>query len=616
MALKYQSPVVHRASRVFSTTLRPPEAVSFSQWAEQNFRLSAESSAVQGRFRPWKFQRGILDAIGDPTLERVTVLKAARIGYTKSLIASIGAIAATDPCPIILLMPTDDDARGIAVDEIDPAFRDSPVLKGLMRQGRLDGRSTLTQRSLKGGGSLKILSARAPRNLRRHTAKVLFGDEVDGMEITPEGDPIALAEMRTMSFADRKIVMGSTPTDEATSIIAKLYRESDMRVFEVPCPNCGGCFQLKWEHIKWPTGKPREAFAVCPECDDPIAENRKPEMVESGDWRPTAPHVVGHAGFQTSALVSMFANASWGKLAEEWEKARRAGPASEQVFVNTVLGIPWSTALNAVSEHELQARAEKFGLSLALDGSGWDADIPESVLYITAGVDVQVDRLEVTSLGWSHDGQRWILGHEVIRGSAKDQSTWDELDAMLGTEFKHPLGGRIGFEAACIDSGDGNMTQPVYDFCNPRLSRRIVAIKGVTGARPVIKAASGRKARAKGIPLWLIGVDQVKTDILTTLHFEKGRANAFRFSNRLSTQWFEQFTAERREVKYRQGRPVVEFVRIGNRQAEALDASVYAIAARGICRFDFDKRAAQLTVATGKPKVSLREIAARLSGNN
>jgi phage terminase large subunit GpA-like protein len=603
-----------RLRRSVAAGLRPPARLSYSQWAAANFRLSAAGSGQAGKFRPWKFQREILDAMGDPAIERVSVMKSARTGFTKSLVAAIGATAINDPCAMALFVPTDDDAKRIAVDEIDPAFRESPALSGAMKTGRSGGRNTLTQRTMTGGGTLKVLSARSPRNFRSHTLKVVFCDEVDGMEITSEGDPLMLIEKRTLSFVDRKIVVGSTPTDEVSSLINKRYGESDQRVFEVPCPHCSHRFELQWEHIKWTPGKPSDIHAACPECGSCIDERDKPAMVEAGEWRAMAPEVVGHAGFRVSSLVSLFANASWAKLAEEYEKAVKSGPSATQVFYNTVLGRPWSTTIGYVSDGDLFQKVEDFGLGFDASASRWSVRIPSEVLYVTAGIDVQVDRLEVSLWGWSEDGQRWVLGHEIVRGSTKLETTWSDLDALLETKWKHPLGGEIGVEAACVDSGDGNRTQEVYDYCMPRSHRRIVAIKGRAGPLPVIKASTSRRKKSRGGQLWIVGVDQVKTDIITAVALERGTPGCIRFSDLLDREWFSQFASEQRKVRYIQNRPVVEFARIANRNAEALDASVYAIAARGLCRFDFERRMAELT--TGKPKatLSIKDIAARFSG--
>ncbi len=607
------SSAVKRLRSAVARALRPPEDLSFSRWAEANFRISAVSSAAPGRFRPWKFQRGILDAMGDPLLEKVSVIKSARTGYTLSLVASIGAFSVNDPCPMILLMPTDDDARGIAVDEIDPAFKESPTLRDVMKVGRFDGRNTLTQRALLGGGSLKILSAMAPRNLRRHTAKVLMCDEVDGMKITKEGDPITLAIKRTTSFADRKIIMGSTPVDEATSIISKRYEESDKRIFEIPCIHCGVPFELLWEHLDWTPGDPESVRAHCPSCGCEIEEKHKPEMVEAGEWRATAPHVKGHAGFRLNALISMFANASWVKLVQEYETAKRNGSSDMQVFYNTVLGLVWSAAIDYVSDEILIARGEDFGISWNMETSEWREDVPEQVAYITAGVDVQPDRNEIVFLG--HSAQhRWILGHHVVYGSTALDSTWDETLAVLRTQWKHPLGGVIGVEAAAVDSGDGNRTQQVYDFCErPECqANKIVAIKGDDGPRRVIEV-SRTKRRNRTAPLYIIGVDQVKTDILTSLSLEKEDEQSFRFSNTLTAEFISQLNSERRVLSYKDGRPIIVFERIGKRAAEALDGTVYAIAVKNLCRIDYSTRYEQLK-SDRKPARGLRDSVSKLHG--
>lgn len=586
--------------RAAGKALRPPPVLSYSEWASQNVRLPSGQSAISGRWRPWKFQRIMLDLIGDPLIERVTIPKAARLGYTRSLVAAIAADAANDPCPIILLSPADDDARGMMTDEVDPTFEDSPALAGLMRTGRFDGKNTLTQRALMGGGSLKSLAARSPRNLRRHTARKVYCDEVDGYEITAEGDPIKLVEKRTQSYADRKSVIGSTPTLMETSIVWKCWLSSDQGVFEIQCPTCGGFFEVEWEHIQWPQGEPEGAFAACPCCGGVIEERYKAVAVENGRRRTLRPEVKGHAGFRLSALVSLQPGATWAILAAEYEEAKRGGPAAMQVFYNTVLGRPWSSALEHIDQHVLMSRREPFGLSFDPAASEWRADIPAEVLYITAGVDVQIDRVEVTILGWSRN-QRFVLGHEVVWGATTLESTWNDLDALLQTRWRHPLGNEIGIEAVAVDSGDGNRTQFVYDFCQPRQDRRVMAIKGMGSARPVIEASKNRKHRRKGVNLHIIGVDQVKTDILTSVSIEPIGDNglpspgAIRFSDVLEAAWFEQLTSERRVIEYRAGKVKMEFKRIENRSAEALDATVYAIAIRNICRFDFDRREKDLT---------------------
>jgi hypothetical protein len=60
---------------------------------EENIRLPAGDTAIPGPIRMWGYQRGIADAIGDPLIERVTVIKSARVGYTTLLVGALANIS-------------------------------------------------------------------------------------------------------------------------------------------------------------------------------------------------------------------------------------------------------------------------------------------------------------------------------------------------------------------------------------------------------------------------------------------------------------------------------------------------------------------------------------------
>lgn len=572
---------------------KPHPIMTLSQWTEANLFLPEGQSARAGnRWRNWPYMREIIDSIGDPEVTRVTIMKGARLGYTKALIAAIGASAAQAPSPIILLVPTDDDCKGYAVDEMEPMFEASPALANILVKSRNDGRNKLTRKALLGGGSIKILAARSPRNLRRHDAKKLFCDEVDAMEITGEGDPLSLAEMRTFAHADRKIVVGSTPTEEDISIIDKRYKTSDQRIFEVPCPYCGTFFEILWQHIRWPQGVPEEAVCICPHCEvahlegapppQPINDRQKLEMAEKGVWRATRPEVKNHRGYKINALVSGLANAAWPMLAAEYLKAKRGGPSELQVFANTVEGRPWATSIGRVDASGLAARVEPWGLT-RLDHR--EMGLPPWVLAITAGVDTQDERLEVTLLGWTLFGPPCVLAHVVIEGSTLDKTTWDALDKFLRQRWEHPGGWWLGIDATAIDSGGSEgRTQQVYDFCEPKAFRRVFAIKGDGGARPVWKKAKKVKG---GHRLAIIGVDQVKIEVLERLSHQPfdadGNPNpaSIRLSEDLPEDYFEQVTGEVRRTRYVKNRVIREFVpKARGQRVEALDCTVYAWAVR------------------------------------
>lgn len=552
--------------------LRPPRRIALSHFIESEIRLPDDVSALPGSVRLYPFQAGIADAISDPELERVTIQKSARIGYTTLLVGALAHFVANDPAQILAVLPIEKDCRNFVVANVEPIFRSSPSLAGKLSEG---DRNTILSRRY-AGGSLNVVAAKSPNNLRGHNTRVLIMDEVDSMEITAEGSPILLAEGRTSSFPDRKIIIGSTPVDAATSLICESYDRSDKRIFEVCCPHCVGFAEVLWEHLRWPDGKPELAAWFCPECGAEVPESYKTQMVAAGRWRATQPEVVGHAGFRINSLVSPLHNARWPVLAAEFLE-KKGDPDKLRTFKNLVLGLPWIETLHDIDEAEVAGRGEPFGIG----------NIPAEVLYLTMGVDVQDDRLEACTLGHDRDDGILILDHAIIFGSPDDDQTWRELDALITARHAHPLGGTIGIDATAVDSGDGDWTQAVYDFCNPRSRRRVMAIKGMAGSRPVLAAGSKGKTFRN---LFIVASDVVKT----TLMNRTARKIGIRFSKSLDQSWFEQFLSQVKVVRYVGKRPVSRWEQISGRRSECLDATVYAYAARQAVPSNFDARAGEL----------------------
>ncbi len=566
--------------------LRTPPGIELSRWIEAAVRLPG-SQAEPGPMRLWPFQRAIADSIGAPEVERVSVLKSARIGYTSLLSSVIAYYVSADPSSILVVQPTQSDCRGFVVDDLEPLFEAAPALSGRLKPPSRtpDERSTIAHRIFP-GGSLKIVAARAPRNLRRHGAKVLLLDEVDGYEMTAEGDAVALAEKRTLAYRDRKIVCGSTPLFESTSAILRLYQQSDQRIFEVPCHACGGFSEFTWACIEWEPDRPETAAFRCPHCAALVSEREKATMVERGAWRATRPEVRGHHGYRLSSLISPLPNAAWGKLAAEFLAAKK-DPDLLRVFVNTVLGEPWRAGEDTgPDEHELASRMEPFSLEA----------IPPEVLILTAGVDVQDDRFEVSTLGFARDGAVYVLAHDVIFGRPQDvaDEAWRDLDDHLRRRFPHPKGGVLKIDACAIDAGDGDSYVQVLEFCSSRYGRRVFAIKGVDGfSRPplVTSKSTHRKGR-----LFIVGVDPLKNRILSMI----AKPGMMPFSGSLAEapDYFAQLLAERVVTRYRRGKPMLRLERRQGVRSEAIDCATYALAARAGLTIDLDRREAELASQT------------------
>ena len=137
---------------------KPPKKLSLSEWADENAFLSAESSAEGGRWRTLPYQKGIMDAITDPGIEQVTVMKSARVGYSKILNHVVGYHVHQDPAPIMLVQPTIEDAQGYSKEEIAPMLRDTPVLRGLVSEAKARMARTRFCKSSFQGGRLVLLA--------------------------------------------------------------------------------------------------------------------------------------------------------------------------------------------------------------------------------------------------------------------------------------------------------------------------------------------------------------------------------------------------------------------------------------------------------------------------
>ncbi len=573
-------PTIEQVAASARRALIPPPRLRLSDWIEGNVTLPEGVSAQPGPVKLWPFQREIADAIGDPAIERVTLVKPVRVGFTTLLTSAVASFVANEPAPILCLLPAEADCRDYMVSDVEPIFAASRAVADALGEDRDEGeRNTLLSRRFP-GGSLKVVAAKAPRNLRRHNVRVLFIDEADGMEATAEGSPILLAERRTLSFPDRKIVLGSTPVHDETSHVLRAYAQSDARVFEVPCPDCGVFTEIQWEQIVWDDDVPETARWCCPHCQAEIAERHKPQMVAQGQWRTTRPEITGHAGFRLNALVSLHTNASWAKLAAEFLGVKD-DPSTLQTFVNTILGQGWRGDGEELDDESLAGRGEDWGLEA----------VPADVLALTVGCDVQHDRLELTYVGWTETGTALVLGHRVIWGEWDDDATWTALDDALRARFPHELGGQIGVDAAAVDAGDGTTMNRVTAFAVPRTRRKVMAIKGAAGNRPLIERA-GSKTKT-GARLWIVGVDTAKTQIFARL----SRGQSIRLSADLPRVWHEQVASERAVLRYRRGQPVRSFERIPGRRAEALDCLVYAVAARQIVNPDWTRRRAELVEA-------------------
>jgi len=441
-----------------------------------------------------------------------------------------------------------------------------------------DSNQKILKRVFRNGASLAFVGANSPGGFRRITARIVAFDEVDGYPpqgAGVEGDQIKLGKKRSESFWNRKIILGSTPTLKLTSRIHRSWETSDQRRYYVPCPHCGHRQTLKWSGIRWESGNPATAHYVCEANGCIIEETSKPAMIDAGEWIAEKPFN-GHAGFHIWAGYSLFPNAAWPKLVEEFLEVKN-DPVELRTFVNLVLGEPWEERGEEVDRHSLQERAFAEGWA-ATSADDQMMPAPDGVLLVTCGVDVQGDRHEVERVGWGVGDESWSLDHHVIYGDPSGPDLWSELDNYLLTRTMTEDGRELDVAATAIDSG-GHSTDAVYNFVRDKARRRVWAIKGASQAgRPVWPKLASKNNKGR-IALFLIGTDSAKDMIYGRLRVKEPGPGYSHFPADRDSGWFEQLTSETVVTKYRKGVPIREWTPKPNTRQEALDCRVYAFAA-------------------------------------
>ena len=579
-----------KISQKILAAMQPPPNLAIDEWADIYRRLSPEASAEPGFWSTDRapYQRGMMQAISDPTIERVVFMTGAQVGKTEIINNAVGYYIDQSPSPMLIVQPTLEMAKMWSNDRLAPMLRDTPVLKGKVNDARSrDSGNTLYQKSFP-GGYLAIVGANSAAGLASRPVRAVFFDEVDRypQSAGSEGDPINLGIARTKTFThNRKIVMVSTPTNKGASRIETAFSQSDQRYYYVPCPDCNHMQTLKWSNVHWAKDEPETAEYICEECGSAWDDAKRYRAVKGGEWRASEPFS-GTAGFHLSGLYSPWT--PLGDIAKDFVAAKVL-PDTLRVFVNTTLAEVWEEQGERLDDYAVAERAEQFGDRL-----------DKRILLITCGCDIQDDRAEIESVGWGRDEESWSISYDIIYGDPSTPQFWQDVENVLVTKYETEDGRILQPRATCIDSG-GHYTKAVYDFVRPREGRRIFAIKGMAGeSRPIVSRPT--RNNIGKIRLFTLGVDNIKELIFSRLKIQSEGAGYCHFPADRPDEYFKQLASSEKIVtKFSKGFPRREFVKTRTRN-EALDCRVYAIGALAILNTNLNTLADRQAHAAEKPK--------------
>lgn len=595
---------VTAAVRRAAKFLCPPPDILPSKFAEDNIVISV-GNKVPGpiRFDAAAYQRGMIDVVREPGIRRVSYMLGAQLGKTTILQAITAYFVAHIPRSMIWLLPSQGDLTTFRATKLEPMLQANAAIADRMAKPR--GREGQNNASLISfiGGWLMFAWAGSMRTLRGRSAPVTLADEIDGMvraatDEKDEGDQVQLLMQRAASFGDESLhIESSTPTTKDSSRIEAAFDAGDQRRFWVPCPHCGERQVLRWENVTWEGRQkdyeadaefkdhlPETAAYACAHCGVAWNDGERIAAVRAGEWRAAKPFR-GHASFHLCELYSPFrrlrdiVQSYLDKLAVD----------SYNTFVNVSLAETWEAAGEVVDPTGLMKRREEYR-----------AQVPMKGVYLTAGIDMQQDRLECEVVAWGEGEESWSVQYKVLWGDPLQGDVWDDLDDLLASTYQHESGAELPIHAACLDTGGtGGYPQAAAEYLKGKTGRRLFGIKGVPGwGRALVESPQRKRSgkQARKFDLFLVGVDEAKLTVMRRLAKDKPGPGHCHFPADREAEWFKQITAEKLMLRYVKGQPIREWHKPDKARNEALDCRVYALAALKIMQPSMRRFAARLGV--------------------
>ncbi|MGE6451521.1 phage terminase large subunit family protein [Shewanella baltica] len=626
---------------------RPP-MLTCSQYADEHFYMSSESSYTEGKWESLPFQIGILNAMGNDQISTLNLMKSARVGYTKMLMANAAYKIEHKKRNVLIYQPRDGQAKTFMKKHVETAIRDIPVWRLLAPwMGRKHKDSTLEDKIFTNGKTLMVRGGTAAANYREISTDDVIYDELAGFDesIEHEGNATSLGDTRIELSMFPKSIRGSTPKVLGTCQIEKACSESPHYFkFSLPCPHCDELQDLKWGGpeeafgIKWNKNAkgehdPSTAYYLCEHCGCCIENNQLDDM----ELHPSSIWICENTGIRTKDFLDFYdadgndittppnisihiwsaynSLNSWAKLVTEFFKAK-GDKEKLQTFVNTKLGQPWDNDNGERLEWEDLAKRREMYPS---------GKVPNWVVYLTAGIDTQDDRYEGRIWGWGAGKEAALIDRFILYGEPASQVLTDKVAERIAKSYSRADGVILNIGTTCWDSG-GNYTDEVYSMSKKLGLMRVIPIKGANVyGKPI--ANFPRKRTAKGVYLTEVGTDNAKELLMSMLRIapdvDVRKPGAIHFPlNEVVCDDVElqQLTSERKVPVRKNGRIIYKWDN-QKRRNEALDCFVYALAALYIAIEKFginlDKlsKVTPIAISSDQPKEPKPKAAKQANAN-
>ena len=554
--------------------LKPPLKLSLSEWSDQHRVLSTEGSKEAGA---WETKRTpymieIYANFENKDVRDIILQMASQLAKSEFINNIIGKCIHLLPCPMLVVQPTDTMAIAYSKERIAPMIRDTHVLKIRIKDANSKNSGNTVAHKMFPGGYLALIGSNSPSKLAARPIKMIFFDEVDRYPESSgrEGDVISLGRKRLTTYGDEsKCIITGTPTIKNKSAIETEYLNGSQAVWKLPCPHCGEYQTLEFKYLKWEDKKSETVEMYCDACGVLANEKQwKKGNQSKGKWVHKFPEKQKKLSYHLNALASPWR--TWELIVEEWIEAQ-GNMEKIKTFKNTVLAETWEEQnIKTINYMTIFKRREQY-----------EAEIPEGVLLLTAGIDVQYNRIELEVVGWGLGRESWGITYQVFYGNPSEEEVWDELYEFLKADFYFEDGTPLKIYATCIDTGYN--TQRVYNFVSDKEDERIFGIKGQGGVVPINNGF--RKTKNNEINLYSIGANALKDSTMSKLRIKKPGKGYCHFPKNLTKNYTEEYfktlVAEVRD-------PLThKWIKIYERN-EGLDMRGYAEAALEIYDYDME----------------------------
>lgn len=494
----------------YVAALRPERQVSPLEWAEAHRRMD-RNVARPGRYRTREtpYSREVYETFVQPGIQRIVLVWGAQLGKTTILENLTGYVIDVAPDPMMLMYPDDKILKKVRTDRIEPMIESHEVL----RRHKVDGKRALTAEVSKFTRmSITWASSEAKSSAVSVPIRYLFRDEID----LCAPNAIADSELRTDTFGWRaRVVDTSTPT-APDGAVWQAYQLSDKREWWVPCVGCGERFAFQFEYLKWekrPEGVSRDQYAQridsgkvrvwyeCPHCGYEHEEHEKRLLNEGGIWVATGePGTV--AGFHLPTFASQMK--TWRRCASQWESSCEDDLKREK-YVNQVCGLPFAAASEVTQSDAVIARVEP-------DAPAWW--VPPWVRLVTAGVDVQKDRVYFAVWGFGEGLRQHLIAHGAHEGGDATLSLLWSLDNVWRAPLVAASGRAMSIRGGFVDSG--YETKTVYDFClgAQRTGLRVFPAKGNSDFEQGVLVRPSKLVDRAGMVLYHVQSSNAKDELL------------------------------------------------------------------------------------------------------